>query len=226
MTKTRSGKAIKELDARVDGIGEQLQRQLNELRMSVKNNNADDSGGLNGSDVMEKLGTFEKYVQRVLNELRNELDGLKMDVAKQYDHLKKQQFRKRLVIHGLKQSGKEENIYAEVCNVLCSKLKADITIKDLTACYRFGRNGNKSARPVVVDFVHEWRRDCIFREKKKLKGSRIVITEMLVPAKRKLLKEVASRLGREKCWTWQGNVYAAFENGIRQIKDVTEISDL
>lgn len=230
MTKTRSGKggAIKELDARVDIIGQQLQSQLNELKKSVQNKGTDDYESPVEVEMVVKLKEFERHMERVLGELKKEIATLRESVKLQCEHLKKETFRNCLLIHGIMPTEKE-NLYSEVCNILCSRLRADVNIKDISVCYRIGKTSkNKNsqiARPVLVKFIHEWKRDCIYRDKKKLKGSGLVISEMLTPTKYKLLREVKSRVGKEKCWTWQGNVYVCFVDGIRRVKDLTDISE-
>lgn len=234
MPKTRSGKnaAMKDLNVRVDLIGNQLQNQLNELKRSVH-----DQGNINkedneceltsdGGTLAVKLQQFEEFMKMVLNDLRREIAEMERHVSLQCEHLRRRSFRNCILIHGAKET-EGEKIYSEVCTLLASKIKADVTIKDISVCYRMGKRGHGNrpdSRAIFVQFVHQWKRDCIFAEKRKLKGSGIIFTEMLTTASYSLLKQVKTKVGKEKCWSWQGNIYASIDNRIRRIKHIKDVS--
>lgn len=193
MTRTRSGKAsaIDTIDKRVDIIGSELQKQLNELRKSM----VITSDEAVANDTMEqKLAKFEESMCRILGELKNDIASVRNEVTSQFAYFKKQSYRNCVIIHGIAERG-NDNLYSEVCNFFTSKLKADVTIKDLSLCYRMGRQSSEKSRSVFVQFVHTWKRDCIFADKKKLKGSEYFLTEMLINSKLQLLKHA-----RQKAW--------------------------
>lgn len=221
---TRSGKnaAIANIDKRVEQIGSELQKQLSELRKSVEKSSDE---GEPHVPLEAKLSIFEENMHRVLNDLRKDIADIKNSLTLQYSYLKKQSYRNCIVLHGLPDR-EGLNLYSEVCNFLTSKLRADITIKDLSLCYRLGKKkeGNRP-RPVYVQFLQAWKRDCIFADKKKLKGSVYFMTEMLLGAKLHLLNQVKLKFGNKNCWTRQGNVYVLIDNKVKHVKEVNDIPD-
>lgn len=223
---------MEDLNARVEFVSGQLQNQLDDLRKSVQDRGSIPSEG-DGSRcksscaAMDKLKEFEVYMKKVLVDLKNEIAEFGKNISRQCEYLRRQSFENCLLIHGVKESEKE-NIYSEVCSILVSKIQADVTIKDLSVCYRMGKLGNGSptkSRAIFVRFVHQWKRNCIFAEKKKLKGSGVAFTEMLTAANYTLMKQVRSRIGVKNCWSWQGNIFGSIGGTSKRIRHIGDIPE-
>lgn len=225
MTRTRSGRGhaisnFANIDKRVERIGSELHEQLNELRKSIHKSGEQDEPSINLEMMLTK---FEENMNSTLSELRQDIILLKRSVTSQYTYLKKQSYRNCVLIHGMAE-GDGKNLYSDVCDLLAKNLKADVTIKDLCLCYRMGmkREDGKS-RAVLVRFLHTWKRDCVFKSKKLLKGSRYFMSEMLIPDKLELLRQVKQKVGNTNCWTREGNVYAFVNNRPMHIKEIGSI---
>lgn len=228
MTRTRSRKNaainnIDNIDRRVDQIGHDLQSQLEDLRSSIA---VVSDEGENCASVKDQLTKFEKFMHLTLSELKREVADIKKSTVLQCNYLKKQSYRRCVVVHGIAE-GDSEKIYPAVCNFFAVKMKADVTLKDLTVCYRMGSKNSdgKSSRPVFIQFVHQWKRDAIFNEKRKLKGTGFFISEMLISSQLQLLKQVRERMGDKSCWSRQGNVYALIKGTVKHIKKIQDISE-
>lgn len=57
----------------------------------------------------------------------------------------------------------------------------------------------------------------IFRVKKMLKGSNIVMKEDLTNERLKLVKEASDKYGYKNVWTFNGIIFAKTENGVEKI---------
>lgn len=65
---------------------------------------------------------------------------------------------------------------------------------------------------MLVRLTHRWQRNIIYNNKKVLKGTGYVISEMLLREKLRLLKSVQNRVDKKLTWTWQGNVFVFVNN--------------
>ena len=71
-----------------------------------------------------------------------------------------------------------ENTDQHVIEVLGESVDETISIQDIDQTHRLpGKKPNGKSRPIIVEFVRCNTRNLIFKNKKKLKGSRISITE-------------------------------------------------
>lgn len=210
-------KGIDDMDSRIDLIGSQLQKGLDELRSSIMGPNntvssaADENGG-----AQKALQSFEDTVRRTLGELRSEVAAIRTSVQKEYEDIRRQSYSNHIILQGLTEDDGED-ICQKVCEFLNSKFHSGLSANDINSCYRLGKKsagGDSKVRPLAVQFVHRWKRDRIYREKKILKGTGVVIYEMLTVYKFGLLKKVKQLLGVKRCWSRQGNVYA-FINGTK-----------
>lgn len=84
--------------------------------------------------------------------------------------------------------------------------KLGINSCQIDKCYRIGplkTNDNKKW-PILVKFRSMHDRNNIFYNKKKLKGSKIVIAEELIKPRFELLKLAKEKLGKFKVWSKEG----------------------
>lgn len=206
-TRATSRAAIKDMDSRIEKIGNQLQRGLDALKDSIVGPNKDAADG--SADARKALSDFEMVVKVTLDGLRSEVAAINASVFKYNEEISRQLYANHIVLQGFREND-DENICPLVCSFLNSKLRTDLTENDINSCYRLGRKSAVNegrARPVAIQFVHRWKRDRVFGDKKKLKGSGVVLYEMLTTYKVELLKKAKQVLGVKKCWTWRGNIY-------------------
>lgn len=78
---------------------------------------------------------------------------------------------------------------------------------------------------MVVEFVCQWLRDAVFTRKSKLKGSRVVIVEMLVNKKLNLFRKVREKF-KNSSWTVKGNIKVMINNKILQIDGLEQLDQL
>lgn len=84
-------------------------------------------------------------------------------------------------------------------DVIKNKLHVSINLSDIERSHRVGKcgtSGNNKPRPIILKFVSYRIREQIFRQKKKLKGSKLSIKEDVTKAR-------AQILGRLAVWVWK-----------------------
>ena len=79
-----------------------------------------------------------------------------------------------------------------------------------------GRHRDQN-RPIIVKFASYRKRNTVFYNKKKLKGSNIMITENLTKKRYDLLKLSLQKLGRNSCWSKDGRILTKYEGKIVEI---------
>lgn len=225
-TRAAGKAAIRNMDSRIDMIGGQLQKQLDELKSSVimGPNSSADAATEEFAGARRALLDFEEMLRRTLGELKSEVAAIVASVQKELEDMRRQSYANHLILQGLKESD-EEDVYQKVCEFLNSKIDIGLSVNDLSSCYRLGRKlaGGDKVRAVAVHFVHRWKRDKIYSKKRLLKGTGVVVYEMLTGYKFTLLKKVKQLLGVKNCWTSQGNVYAKINGTKTKIGSETDI---
>ena len=93
-------------------------------------------------------------------------------------------------MHGIEEES-NENTDQRVIEVLCESMGETISIQDIDRTHRLpGKKPNGKSRPVIVKFVRYNTKDLIFKNnKKRIKGSRISITENLTVKRMKNYKQ-------------------------------------
>lgn len=87
------------------------------------------------------------------------------------------------------------------------------------------KNSTKNKpRPLVLQFYRRWTRDTVFTNKKQLKGTRIVITELLTPENLQLFKK-AREIFNQQAWTYNGFVYVETSGQRKLIKCDGDLDD-
>ena len=111
-----------------------------------------------------------------------------------------------LLLHGIEEES-NENTDQCVIEVLCKTMGETISIQDIDWTHRLpGKKPNGKSRPVIVKFVHYNTRNLIFKNKKKLKGSRISVTENLTARRMKKLQTAREEHGFKSVWMQDGGI--------------------
>lgn len=220
MPDTRSKKeAIKNMDSKIDKVADRLQSELRKLKETV-------ATGEGVTDSETVFADFERRMMQSLNKLRSELADLKSAFARHMEDVNRKSYADYVIVHGMAEKA-DEDLYTELCNVFNSKIGVVLSKEDFAICYRLGKKavnvGDKRGRPVAVKFLHRWKRNGVYNNKKKLKGSGLVISEMLTKSVRDLFKVVKQYIDVKKCWTWKGDIYISTDSGRKRIDSASDI---
>lgn len=182
------------------------------------------------SDVLA-IKVSEK-VNREIEKLRNDFSVLeKKHGVLQEDHerallrldaFEQRTKRKQLRIYGVPED-KNTDLENSVKEILRSKL--EVMDVSLSHCYRVGRLdiNSKKPRAVVVGFDFVKERNQIYYNKKKLKGSKIVIAEELVKNRYELLLLAREKLGKGSVWTMEGEIYTKLDGKKIRLKNLKDL---
>lgn len=165
--------------------------------------------------IVELNGTVDK-VSKINTQLVSRVEELEQKIKLS-----------QLRMYGVKEK-KGENITDVVNNLLEEKgiveQKGDIQI---VSCYRIGtvKSGSKKPRPVILKFSAEYQRNIVFYNKKKLKGSKITLTEDLTKPRYNLLLKAKEEIGKENVWSQDGNICIKFNGQKHVIKTELELQE-
>ena len=173
---------------------------LNELTTSLKNFSAkiDDY-----EKERKEKDQIIKTMQGRIDTLSGKIDSLTLQLDDQCQYSR----RNCLLIHGLKESNGENTDNIAIKN-LNEHIGTNLTSADIDRSHRLGKKkepGSKP-RPIIVKFLRYNDRRKVFTNKKKLKGTRISITESLTVTRMKYLTEARDEHGFANVWTVDGRI--------------------
>ena len=191
--------------------------------------------------VKEVTENFSKYTQTLdlkILELENENIQLKqdnVDLAKKIEDLETKCSEAKCVSLEAKAQAIENEQYSRKSNIkiygmvenknenskkvvidMCKKdLKLDIREKDIDAAHRVGKSNknNKYSRSMIVRFVRRDTKFEIMRNRKKLKGSGVVVADDLCQEIIKVYNRVRNDPRVKDAWTWFGKIFVKDEGG-------------
>ena len=135
-----------------------------------------------------------------------------------------------LVIHGCEnvpksKPGKYLEIENFVCNTLNEHLQLDSPLQanDLDIAHPLP---SKKGTPVIVKFIRKTQKNEVYRKKRLLKGTKMIITESLTKRRLQLLEK--ARLEFKQCpvWSWKGEIFVFHNNKKKVIDDFIDITKI
>ena len=120
---------------------------------------------------------------------------------------RQEQYSKRncLLSHGSPEN-KNENNDQIVIETLKEKLGEKINEVGLDWTQRLGASKDDKVRAIIVKFLRSNTRSRIFRDKKKLKGKKVSITESLTKTRMEALKRIQEEFEFYNAWTYDEKI--------------------
>ena len=118
-----------------------------------------------------------------------------------------------LVVHCIPET--KEDSRDAVLHVFNGQLNVPVTPQWIDRSHRLGRfqpSSNKP-RPVIVKFVSYETRRQVFSAKRRLNGSKIVVTENLTKRRSEILNRTKSQPDVKAAWTTDGRIVCLLDNG-------------
>lgn len=138
------------------------------------------------------------------------------DLSEENEHLEQYSRRNSLRIYGIPKNT-NENTDEIVINLCRDKFNINISTDMIDCSYRLpGKEGAHS--PIIVKFVSWNTKKLIYANKKKLKGSKILIKEDLTKKHAQLFTSACSLYSNKNVWTYNGKIFVKCNNSIKQIK--------
>ena len=185
----------------VKAVLEKTTSELNEVKKS-------------NSLLKEQLNE-NKHVTHVLNSNVNDLE--------QYSR------RNNVRIFGIKDPNPKETYQQTeniVLNVLNTKLGMKISSGDIDIAHRIGRFQRDGNRAIIVKFSSRKCKYAVIYNRKRLKGSPIVISEDLTSTNHRRLQKIKELHSVTQAWTSEGKIFAKSQDGlIALVKSTVQINE-
>lgn len=228
---------MKELDLKLNNLTSLFTEELSKFKKDLKqkSSDADNNGEEITNDLWEKFEKFETLVNDNLKNLHLELDAIKNSYGKLsnvIDSHMQARNNSKFICYGHPEK-ENENILADMTNIISEKLDVGIHQNDIFNCYRLSSTKtvntnearNRRPRPVIIEFTTAWKRNEIYNKKSLLKGSKLIISEVLTHNRYKLLQK-AKELYHKNCWVRNGKIVININNKKYYISDSAELHDI
>ena len=144
-----------------------------------------------------------KTMEGRIDTLSGKIDSLNLRLDEQCQYSR----RNCLLLHGIKETNKE-NTDEIAINTLNENIGTNLAATDIDRSHRLGKKKDPGSkpRPIIIKFLRYNDRRKVFKDKKKLKGTRISITESLTETRMKYLTEAREEHGFANVWTSDGRI--------------------
>lgn len=164
---------------------------------------------------------FKTSVCSILTMLRSLVSSLLYKV----DELDNQNRSNALLFSGVPECD-GENCMDTILNIIHSKMGlVDIKETSFMSCHRLGAKNEKRSRPILVRFTYVTCRRLIWKEKKRLKSSSVVVSEFLTKTRQEIFTAARKHFGITCCWTQGGTVFVKLPDNERKRIASTEVLD-
>nr|CAI5847533.1 unnamed protein product [Callosobruchus analis] len=102
----------------------------------------------------------------------------------------------------------QENTVEKVINILNSHLGITVKNNDLLSCTRTGKQVNNRTRGILLKLASSSMKLEIYKKKKLLKGTGVVIKEDLTDNRLKLMDAAIEKTSFRNVWFYNGSIYA------------------
>ena len=156
------------------------------------------------SDKFKEYEEDRAKEDKIIEDLKSEVDSLSTKIEK-LEKIRGQQEQysrmKCLLVHGIAEE-KEKITDEVIINTLNEKLDLDITLRDLERTHQIGEPKTTRGKtpPIIAKFVQYNDRNRVFRNKNKLKGQKISITESLTKIRMDKLRQAKETYGFTNIW--------------------------
>lgn len=219
-------KTIKDLDSKVNDLKLHFNEELLKFRdeiSKVKSPSCDVA--TNVEPILDRFDLFKASIENRLVSFESEILLLKKEAElslRRADNAVQHSNRNKVFLFGLPEKPGED-LVTETVKIFNNKLYSDIVAGDIYNSYRAGKKNDNKPRPVIVEFCHVWKRNKVFYGKKHLKGTGLVIAEVLSPLRSNVFKLAKKKFGRG-CWSSGGRVGFKVGNTVKYVISVEQFN--
>lgn len=190
-----------EVIATQKSIEASLAARMDEFEKRLSHSSTSQSPDL--KSLSSEFKEFKESVGSILTLLRSQLTFLTTEV----DELDNYNRRNALLFCGIEESDSKD-VQASVVQIIREKLSlANFEQSSLLVVHRLGTQTGQRPRPILVRFQSLQERNNIWRNKKSLKSSGVVIREFLTKTRQAIFGSARAHFGMTACWTKDGAVY-------------------
>lgn len=172
------------------------------------------------SEHVEKLSDKINTLEMNFNNIQGENNELRFKI----DNLEQQLKLTHLRIYGISEDN-EISLKLKLQDLFKSKM--GVSDVSFTSCYRIGSENNSGKpRATLIKFENIEQRNMVYYNKKKLKGTKIVISEELTKGRYELLMLAREKLGKKNVWSVNGNIFAMINGEKFKLKNEDDVMKL
>lgn len=165
--------------------------------------------------VKKEIETSRRENQKLVEMLNEKTDSLE-----QYTR------RNSLRVFGVQET-KQEDCEKKVLRVLKDKLQLDVLPEQIERCHRAGRFSENKPRSIIVKFISYKDRETVFKSKRLLKNTGIVIAEDLTINRLSLLRQARDAYGdKYGVWSKDGRIIIKTEHKTHRIENRKQLLEL
>lgn len=173
------------------------------------------AANLEAESLAAEYWAFKASVSGELTVLKGELQIIKLHMEtadRKIDEAEQYSRRNCLLLHGLAEKPNEDP-HAAAIDIINGKLNVNLNSRDFDRAHRLGRPKRSMAevvttgkRPIIIKFLRYQDRDLVWKAKRMLKDSGLLLTESLTSTRHRLLQDARERFGVRNVWTQDGRV--------------------
>ena len=152
----------------------------------------------------------------------SQLETEKVKLSNEIDALEQYSRKNGLIVHGVPDIA---NPVTAVLDIINDKLGVPNGCESIDRCHRLGTSAiSSNSRPIIVKFTSYQVRQKVFSGKRRLKGTKLLITENLTRRRSELLNKAKTLNNVTATWTSDGRIVCLLSSG-RKVS-VTTVQDL
>lgn len=193
----------------------QFESELTEIKGNPGNNKVE--------ALSKEFHDFKTFAVEMFSLLRQQISKLKISI----DRLETKNRNDSLLLKGLPEK-QDENVYQTVVDLIGGKLNIqDFNAQSIRTCYRLGQKQSGTTRSILITFYDCRTRSQIWKNKTKLKGTSVSLSEFLTKSRQLLFTEARRILGVRNCWTQDGCVIIKNKSGVKlKIFDQSDLNSV
>lgn len=173
----------------------------------------------------EKIAKLEEENQSIVRKLQQQEETIKSLV----NHQKKQEQMGRstnLRIYGVPEPSGPENLSKTMLAIFTTTMHLELDERSIEFCYRLNKKETHKSRPVLVKFSSNYYKNVVYKNKRSLKSTNIIIREDLTREQLNIVTEAVKKInGSGVVWTNYGQVYVKL-NGQQNGRRISSLEDV
>lgn len=193
-------------------IAEALGNRMANFEKQLSGSASSDTSKVSLDKLASEFKEFKASVWNILDLLKSLINNL----STQIDEVDNSSRRNALLFGGIEEV-EGENLVSKILGTIQVLMGvADINASAIQSCHRLGTKAANRNRPILVRFNDLKVRNDIWRNKKKLKTSQVVLSEFLTKTRQTIFSRARKSFGIKNTWTYNGNIYIKLPNNERR----------
>lgn len=181
---------------------------------------------LKSDALLDKIGSIvATKITVCIKEYEEKVKTLESKLVEAYDEIDSLQQYSRLNslrVYGVPETS-NENTDNKIISLCKEKLSIDVLPSSIDCSHRLGKSEN-GTRPILIKFANRNVKREIYQNKKKFKGTKIVVREDLTKRRVALMKDVKKKCGI--AWTNGCRIFTKVNDEIRCINNYEDLKQL